>query len=46
MFEDIEDKQDKGNVAFVSYQHENPVHSTTEQDMNTLLVYGYEFNDY
>ena len=45
MFEDIEEKEDKRDVAVDTNQSETPIHVMVREDTNALLVDGYEVND-
>ena len=45
MFEDIEEKEDKRDVAVDTNQSETPIHVMVREDTNALLVDGYEVKD-
>ena len=44
-FEDIEQKEERGEVQVESDARETPICATAREDINALLVYGYEFDD-
>ena len=44
-FEDIEDKDERGEVAVKSYTRETPIHATTQEDIHDLLSDGYKVDD-
>ena len=46
MFEDIENKEDEGEVKVKSNKHETNTHATTLDDINVLLEDEYKLNNY
>ena len=45
MFEDSEEKEERGDVVIVSDTHETPFQETTREGINDLLDGGYEVDD-
>ena len=45
VFEDIEDKEDEVEVAVDSYQHDTTINAANQEDINAILVDGYEVED-
>ena len=45
VFEDIEDKEDEVEVAVDSYQHDTTINAANQEDINSILVDGYEVED-
>ena len=46
MFEDSEDKKEKGEFAIRSNSCETPIRETTQEDINDLMDSVHEVNDY
>ena len=42
VLEDSEDKEQGGQFEFKYDARKNPIHKTTQEDINALLAYGYE----
>ena len=43
--EDSKEKEERGEVAVKSNARETPIHATTREDINALIVDGYEVDD-